>query len=121
MVIWVNRKSKKSNQVWSAGTKPKREECLLSTQLISQGNPTVKINGFEGNGPKWLVPKGILLLSDREQDFERERGNQPIDACLPISFSICFFLSLILLLSFSFFPSHSFFYFLVFFLRDSCY
>ena len=26
-----------------------------------------------------------LFVSDREQDFERERGNQPIGACLPLS------------------------------------
>ena len=32
------------------------------------------------------------LLFRREQNFERERGNQPIGACLPLSFSIFFLL-----------------------------
>ena len=36
--------------------KPEREECLFSTQLISQENPTIEINRFEGNRPEWLVP-----------------------------------------------------------------
>ena len=40
-------------------SKPKREEHLFSTQLISQErNPVTKINYFEGSGPEWLVPKG---------------------------------------------------------------
>ena len=37
--------------------KPEREEHLFSTQLISQKNPATKINRFEGNRPKWLVPR----------------------------------------------------------------
>ena len=31
------------------------------------------------------------FVSGREQDLERERGNQPINACLPPSLSIFFF------------------------------
>ena len=38
--------------------KPEREERLLSTQLISQGNPATKINHFKGNGSEWLVLGG---------------------------------------------------------------
>ena len=36
--------------------KPKREERLFSTQLISQENQATEINYFEGNGLEWLVP-----------------------------------------------------------------
>ena len=54
--------------------KLEREERLLSTQLISQENPATKINLFEGNRPKWLVPIGTPFAFGRGQDFERERG-----------------------------------------------
>ena len=54
--------------------KPEREERLFSTQLISQENPTIKINHFEGNGSEWLVPGGTLFAFGKGQDFERERG-----------------------------------------------
>ena len=54
--------------------KLEREERLLSTQLISQKNPTTKINLFEGNRPKWLVPIGTPFAFGRGQGFERERG-----------------------------------------------
>ena len=54
--------------------KPKREERLLSTQLISQENPTTEINCFEENGSEWLVLGGTLFAFGRGQDFEREKG-----------------------------------------------
>ena len=53
--------------------KPEREERLFSTQLISQENPAIEINRFEGNGPEWLVPGGTPFAFGRGQDFERER------------------------------------------------
>ena len=34
---------------------------------------------------------GEPFVSSEEQDFERERGNQPIGACLPLSHSMFFF------------------------------
>ena len=54
--------------------KPEREECLFSTQLISQENQATKINRFEGNGLEWLVLGGTLFAFGKGQDFERERG-----------------------------------------------
>ena len=54
--------------------KPEREEHLFSTQLISQENPAMEINRFEGNGLKWLVLRGTLFAFGRGRDFERERG-----------------------------------------------
>ena len=63
--------------------KPEREERFLSTQLISQENPTTEINRFEGNGLEWLVPEGTPFTFGKGQDFERERGKKPIGACLP--------------------------------------
>ena len=49
-----------------------------------------------------------LFLADR--DFERERGNQPIGACLLLQLSIIFFSSLLI------FPFLIFFFFFLFFL-----
>ena len=56
--------------------KPKREEHLFLTQLISQEkNPATEINHFKGSGPEWLVPRGTPFFAfGRGQDFERERG-----------------------------------------------
>ena len=54
--------------------KPEREECLLSTQLISQENPATEINRFERNGPKWLMPGGKPFAFGKGQYFEKERG-----------------------------------------------
>ena len=54
--------------------KPEREEHLFSTQLISQENPAIEINRFEGNEPEWLVPGETPFAFGRGQDFERERG-----------------------------------------------
>ena len=45
--------------------KPKREEHLFSTQLISQENPATKINCSEGNGLDWLVPRGTPFAFGR--------------------------------------------------------
>ena len=58
----------------SQDPKPEREECLFSTQLISQENPAIEINRFEGNRPEWLVPGRTLFAFGKGQDFERERG-----------------------------------------------
>ena len=54
--------------------KPEREERLFSTQLISQENPAMEINRFEGNRPEWLVPGETPFAFGRRQDFEREIG-----------------------------------------------
>ena len=64
-------------------------------QLISQENPAMEINRFEGNRLKWLVPGGTPFAFGRGRDFERERGKKPIDTCLPNQlsvFSFSFFL-----------------------------
>ena len=54
--------------------KPEREEHLFSMQLISQENPTIEINSFEGNRLEWLVPGRTFFAFGKGQDFERERG-----------------------------------------------
>ena len=54
--------------------KPERKECLSSTQLISQENPTTEINRFKGNKSEWLVPEGTPFAFGRVQDFEKEKG-----------------------------------------------
>ena len=58
----------------SQDPKPEREECLFSTQLISQENQATEINRFEGNRLEWLVSGGTLFAFGKGQDFERERG-----------------------------------------------
>ena len=76
--IWVNKKKEEINLSKSSSRdpKPEREECLFSTQLISQEkNRVMEINHFEGNGPEWLMPRGTPFFAfGRGQDFERERG-----------------------------------------------
>ena len=54
--------------------KPEREERLFLMQLISQENPAIEINHFEGNGPEWLVLGGTPFAFGRRRDFESERG-----------------------------------------------
>ena len=49
------------------------------------------------------------LLFRKEQDFERERGNQLISACLPLSLSI-FFLLFSSKIPLSYLFSHCFFF-----------
>ena len=72
----MGQSKEERNQSKSSPQDPKseREERLFSTQLISQENPATEINRFEGNGPEWLVPEGILFTFGKGQDFERERG-----------------------------------------------
>ena len=54
------------------------------------------------------------FVSGREQDFEKEKGNQSIGACLPLSLSIFFyFFSSKILLSYLF--SHCFFFLILLF------
>ena len=43
------------------GPRPRREP-FSSMWIISQENPVVKINHFEGSRPEWLMPKRILCL-----------------------------------------------------------
>ena len=45
--------------------KPESEERLFLMQLISQENPAIEINHFEGNGPEWLVHMGTLCFWQR--------------------------------------------------------
>ena len=110
--IWVNQKIKKPDWIWSAGAKPERKERFFSTQLISQESPVVEINYLEGNGPEWLIHKGLLLiLTESRILWKREGINLLVHVCRSNSPSIFF-----LVVFFSFFPLHSFlFYFKVYF------
>ena len=43
----------------------------------------MEINYLEGNGPEWLMHKGLLLVLIESRILgERERENQSINACL---------------------------------------
>ena len=72
----MGQSKEERNQSKSSPQDPKLkgEEHLSSTQLISQENPTMEINRFEGNGLEWLVLEGTPFVFGRGQDFERERG-----------------------------------------------
>ena len=79
-IMWVNQRKRKEEITLSQSSlrdsKPKREEHIFSTQLISQEwNPATEINHFEGRGPEWLVLKETLFfVFGRGRIFERERG-----------------------------------------------
>ena len=61
--IWVGwNREKKSDYIWSAGPKPEREEHLFSKWIISQGDPAMEINYFEGSGPEWLIYKNTFCF-----------------------------------------------------------
>ena len=82
--------------------KIERKERFLSTQLISQENPTIEINRFEGNGLEWLVPGGTPFAFGRGQDLRgREGNNLLVHACRTNSLFFLFpFLFPFFLLSF---------------------
>ena len=102
--MWVNQKRKKLDKIWSAGAKPERKERFFSTQLISQESPAMEINYLEGNGPEWLMHKGLLLVLTESMILWGRKGiNLLVYACHFNSLSIFFLVFL-----FSFFLSHSF-------------
>ena len=72
----IKKKEINMSKSSSQDPKPEKEECLFSTQLISQEkNPATEINHFEGNEPECLLPRGTPFFAfGRGQDFERERG-----------------------------------------------
>ena len=73
--IWVNQKKKEIRVSLVRRTQnQKGKERLSAMQLISQENPAMEINRFEGNGLEWLVLEGTPFVFGRGQDFERERG-----------------------------------------------
>ena len=79
--IWFNQRKRKEeinlNQSSLRDSKPKREEHLFSTQLISQEkNPATEISHFKGSGLEWLVPKETLffIFLAEGRIFERKRG-----------------------------------------------
>ena len=89
--IWVNQKIKKPDWIWSTEAKPNRKERFFSMQLISQESPAVKINYLEGNGPEWLIHKGLLLiLTESRILWGREEINLLVHACCSNSPSIFF-------------------------------
>ena len=94
----------KSNQVWSAGPKPKREECLFSKWIISQGDLAMEINHFEGSGPEWLVHKNTLCFRQRARFWEGERESTYwcMPAILTLYLFLFFFSNIPLFLSFFF-------------------
>ena len=97
----------KVDQIWSTGPEPKREKHLFSKWIISQGDPAVEINHFEGSGPEWLVYKNTFCFWQKARFWEGERE----------SIYWCMLTVLILYLFLSFFSNISLF--LIFFLSYS--
>ena len=48
-----------------------KEGTISSMWIISQEDPAVEINHFEGNGPEWLVLKRTLLMAILEAQVGR--------------------------------------------------
>ena len=87
----------------------------LNANNLPEKDPAMGINGFEGAGPEWLMPKrNPCYVFEREQDLKKERGKLTY-WCMPIVLS--FFFPLFSLLSFSFL-SLVFFYSAFFLLRE---
>ena len=84
--IWVDWKRKEIRKI-----KPKREEHLFSKWIISQGDPTVEINHFEGKGPEWLVHKGTFCFWQRAGLWEEER--ESTYWCMSAALTLYLFLS----------------------------
>ena len=74
------------NSVCWSKTKKERTP-LLNANNLPRKDPAVGINGFEGVGPEWLLPKRKYLLRfGWEQDLKGERG-KPTYWCMPIELS----------------------------------
>ena len=78
--------------------KPEREECLFSTQLISQENQATEINRFEGNGLEWLCSEERFLLLAKGRILRGKEGNNLLVHACPTTF--CFFFFFLSLFSF---------------------
>ena len=78
--------------------------------IISQGNPTVEINHFEGNEFEWLVCKRILCFWQKAGLWEEDR--ESTYWCMPAALTLYFFLSF----SSNIPLSYLFFFFFSFFL-----
>ena len=105
MVYELIKRGNKSDQVWFAGPKPEREECLFSKWIISQGDLAVEINHFERSRPEWLVHKNTLCFWQRARFWEGERESTYwcMSAALTLYLFLSFFSKIPPFLSF-FFP-----------------
>ena len=83
-----SKEERNQSKFSSQDPKSEREECLFSTQLISQENPTIEINRFDRNGPEWLVPEG--LLAEGKIFRGREGNNLLVHACRTNTFFFLF-------------------------------
>ena len=88
-------------QVVSQGQDQGGKTIFPQCEQSPRENPAVKINHFEGNVPKWLVPKRILCFWQRMRPLEGERGSTY--QCMPAILCSPFFI-----LSFQFFLSFLF-------------
>ena len=101
-----------------AAARPKRKERLFSTQITPQGkDPAVRINGFEGVGPEWLLfqkKDGPCLHFLKEIGFEG--GERETDLWVHALFEIAPFFSVFLSFLSIFFLIFFFWLLLCFFL-----
>ena len=98
----------------SVAARPKRKERLFSTQITPQEkDPTVRINGFEGVGPEWLLFQkkyGPCLRFLKEIGFEG--GERETDLWVHALFEIAS--------AFLIFPFFSFYFLSYLFSFGSC-
>ena len=82
--IWVNQKKKeiKSNLIRMTKTREGRMFLLNVNNLLGEILPWKLITLREMDLNGWCPRE--FLASGREQDFEKDRRNQPIGACLPV-------------------------------------
>ena len=96
-------------------TKEGRTPHLNANNLLRK-DPAVEINGFEGVGPKWLMPKrNPCYVLEESRIWRGREGNRPTSAC-PLYYLSIF--PLFSLLSFSFL-SLGFFYSVFFLLCNT--
>ena len=91
----------------------------LNANNLSGKDPAVGINGFEGVGPEWLMPKrNPCYILEESRIWRGREGNRPTSACplYYLSFFLCFLSSFLCFLSYLFsFLSLVFFYSLFFY------
>ena len=94
---------------WSKAKKGRTP--FLNANNLPRKDPAVEINGFEGVGPEWLMPKrNPCYVLEESRIWRGREGNRPTDAC-PLYY-LSFFLNF--LSSFLCFLSYLFLFFLLF-------
>ena len=109
------------NQVLSLVRQSKTKEERtppLNANNLPRKDPTMGINGFEGVGPEWLLPKrSPCYISEESRVWRGREGNRPTGACplnyLPFFLNLLSFLLCFLSYLFSFLFTLFFFFYSV--------